>query len=134
MTVRGVKIESHANYNCDGLDIEAKNVLVEDCDIDVEGSPIAFWIEPGITLGSYGNVTFRNIRLKGKRPIMLQGTGDSVLKNITFENVSGTIAADRPVDMRSVENIRFAGFTVTSGRGETSPPGVNTGESWEKDL
>ena len=65
---------------------------------------------------------------------MLQGTGDSVLKNITFENVSGTIAADRPVDMRSVENIRFAGFTVTSGRGETSPPGVNTGESWEKDL
>ena len=29
-----------ANYNNDGFDIEAKNVLIEDCDIDVEDDAI----------------------------------------------------------------------------------------------
>ena len=108
-------------------------IVVENCDIEVEGSPISFWIEPGIKLGAYGNVSFRNIRLNGKRPIMLQGTGDSVLKNVSFENVTGKIGAEKPVEMRSVENIRFVNFTVTSGRGRTSQPGESTGDSWEVD-
>lgn len=42
VVVSGVKIESHANYNNDGLDIEARNVLVEDCDIDVEDDAVCF--------------------------------------------------------------------------------------------
>ena len=109
------------------------DLAFEDCDIDVEGSPISFWVEPGIMLGNYGNVTFRNMRLKGNRPIMLQGTGDSVLKNVFFENVRGTITADKPIDMKSVESIRFVGFTVTSGKGKASRPGENTGDSWERD-
>ena len=42
VTVRGLKIESHANFNNDGLDIEARNVLVEDCDVDVEDDAVCF--------------------------------------------------------------------------------------------
>ncbi|MBQ3342159.1 MAG: hypothetical protein IJG84_09720 [Kiritimatiellae bacterium] len=110
-----------------------EDLRVEDCDIDVEGSPISFWIEPGIKLRSYGNVTFRNVSVKGKLPIMLQGTGDTVLRNVRFENVGGTIDAEKPVEMKSVENVRFVDFAVTSGCGRTSPPGINTGDSWEKD-
>ena len=34
VVVRRVKIDSHANANNDGFDIEAKNVLIEDCDVD----------------------------------------------------------------------------------------------------
>ena len=110
-----------------------EDISVEDCDIDVEGSPISFWIEPGITLGSYGNVAFRNVRLKGGLPIRLQGTGDTILRNVVFENVTGSIRAERPVEMKSVEGIRFVNFSVTSGSGKKSPPGVNNGESWERD-
>lgn len=32
--VRHVKIDNHANSNNDGFDIEGKNVLIEDCDVD----------------------------------------------------------------------------------------------------
>jgi hypothetical protein len=110
-----------------------EDISVEDCDIDVEGSPISFWIEPGITLGGYGNVAFRNVRLKGRKPITLQGTGDTILKNVVFENVTGKIEAERPIEMKSVEGIRFVNFNVTSGRGKKSPAEVNNGESWEKD-
>ena len=33
--VDGVRLDSHANYNNDGFDIEAQDVLIENCDIDV---------------------------------------------------------------------------------------------------
>ena len=110
-----------------------EDIRVEDCDIDVEGSPISFWMDPGITLGGYGNVAFRNVRIRGRLPIKLQGTGDTVLRNVTFENVSGTIESDTPVVMKSVEGVRFVDFCVASGPGRKSPPGVNNGESWERD-
>ena len=105
---------------------------VENCDIDVEGSPISFWIEPGITLGNYGATTFRNLKVRGRRPILLQGTGDSILKNIRFENVTGRIEVDTPLVMRSTENVQFADFSVTSARGEKAPPAANTGDGWER--
>ena len=109
------------------------DLCIEDCDINVMGRPISFWIEPGIILGSYGNVVFRNIRFKSGMPILLQGTGDSVLSNVRFENVRGSVHADVPVEMRSVKGIRFIDFNVTSGSGKKSMPVVNTGNSWEKD-
>ena len=34
MVARRVRIDSHANINNDGFDIEAENVLIEDCDVD----------------------------------------------------------------------------------------------------
>lgn len=42
VTVRGLTIYSHANYNSDGIDIEAKNVLVENCTIDSDDDAICF--------------------------------------------------------------------------------------------
>lgn len=42
VVARKVKIRSLANYNNDGIDIEAKNVLVEDCDIEAEDDGICF--------------------------------------------------------------------------------------------
>ena len=42
VTVRKMTVHSHANYNNDGLDIEAKNVLVEDCDIDSDDDAVCF--------------------------------------------------------------------------------------------
>jgi len=38
--VKGVKIRSLTNWNNDGIDIDSKNVLVEDCDIDSDDDAI----------------------------------------------------------------------------------------------
>lgn len=109
-----------------------ENLLVEDCDIEAENFPISFWIEPGISLGAYGNVTFRNVRLRGKKPITLQGTGDSVLTSIVFDRVSGEVETDRPLDIRSVSGLVFHDFLVTSGKGEETIPAVNVSDGWER--
>ena len=109
-----------------------RNLLVENCVIDVEEHPVSFWIQPGISLGEYGNVTFRKVRVSGGKPIVLQGTGDSVLTNVVFDDVTGTIAADCPLDVRSVAGLVFRNFNVVSGRGETASPAFNDSDGWER--
>ena len=109
-----------------------ENLLVEDCEIDVSGSPISFWVEPGITLGTYGNTTFRNISVKGKKPIKLQGTGDSMLENLVFENVRGNIDGETPLETKSVRNVTFHDFAVTSSGIKAETPAVNTNDGWER--
>lgn len=42
VTIRGLKVFSHCNYNNDGLDIDAKNATISDCYIDVEDDAICF--------------------------------------------------------------------------------------------
>lgn len=42
VTVRGVTVSSHCNYNNDGLDIDARNALISDCHIDTEDDAICF--------------------------------------------------------------------------------------------
>lgn len=108
-----------------------ENLLVEDCDIDVRNQPIAFWVEPGIALGAYGNVTFRNVRLRGGKPITLQGTGDSVLTNVVFDGVRGTIENETPLDMKDVSGVLFKDFSVTSSSGEKAKPADNPTDGWE---
>lgn len=40
--IRGLKVFSHCNYNNDGLDVDARNVIISDCYIDVEDDAICF--------------------------------------------------------------------------------------------
>ena len=97
-----------------------EDITVENCDIDVSNSAILFNVDKGVTLRGFGNVTFRDIRLKCRNPLQFQGTGDTVLRNIRLENVTGTVEADRPLDIACVENLAFDRFTVSSGHGTRS--------------
>ncbi len=40
--LRGLSIYNHTNFNQDGIDIDAQNVLVEDCNIDADDDGICF--------------------------------------------------------------------------------------------
>lgn len=108
------------------------DILIEDCEIEVTAAPIEFRVEPGIALRSFGGVTFRNVKLRGSEPVKLLGTGDTMLADIRFENVTGEIAADTPLEVRSCRNLSLEGFRVTSGRGANHPPAHNDSDCWER--
>ena len=40
--VRGIKILSHGNHNCDGIDINSRNVVISDCIIDCDDDALCF--------------------------------------------------------------------------------------------
>ena len=69
---RGVKIDGHANYNNDGFDIEARNVLIEDCDIDSEDDCICGKIHDPNFVSE--NVEVRNCRLASNCNFIKMGT------------------------------------------------------------
>ena len=87
VTVRGVRLDSHGNYNNDGFDIDSRNVLIENCDIDAGDDAICFKSQvkgfacenvevrnctlrsccSAIKFGSETYGAFRNIRVHGIR-------------------------------------------------------------------
>lgn len=96
-----------------------ESILIENCEIEAEWNPILFTVSPGIKLCDFGNVTFRNIKLKGGLPIRLLGTEDAKLRNVTLENVCGEIGDKHPFDIEGVENLLLKDVVVASG-GEAS--------------
>jgi len=72
IVVRQVKLDGHANYNNDGFDIEAKNVLIEDCDIDCEDDCICGKIHDPAYVSE--NVEVRNCRLASNCNYVKTGT------------------------------------------------------------
>ena len=132
----GVLSAHPVRYLLDGEHGSCKmeNIVVENCDIDVQGSAINFSVEPGVMLRDFGNVVFRKIRLKSKKALMLNGTGDTPLRNVVFEDVCGTVEAEKPIDMSNVEGIRFDRFDVRSGRGKRTAAAVNKSDGWERGL
>jgi len=42
VTLRGVTVRAHANWNNDGIDLQVRNALVENCDIDSEDDALVF--------------------------------------------------------------------------------------------
>ncbi len=70
--VRGVRIFSHVNFNNDGIDIEAANLLVEDCDIDSDDDALCFKSE--LRDFTVENVEVRNCRLSSNCNAIKFGT------------------------------------------------------------
>ena len=77
--------------------------------------------EEGITLRGIRRLSFRNIRTRGAKPVVLTGAAPTALEDITLENVSGTIENETPVLIRNVRNLKLNNVQLTgtaSGKGE----------------
>lgn len=109
--IKGVKIYSHTNWNNDGLDIDSRNVVVEDCYIDCDDDAICLKSDRGILVE---NVTVRNCSIRTNCNAIKLGTaGKSGFKNITY--------VDCVIEKASEDNFRkhyennalaFCGITV----------------------
>ena len=111
-----------------------EDIVFESCDIDVEGSPLFFAVDPAVELASFGNVTLRNVRAKGGAPVVLKGNASTPLAGMRLENVSLDIAAPVPVETACVEDLVLSGVSVVSGRPEPPPfEWDGRSDSWEAD-
>lgn len=85
--MKGVSVYNHSNLNNDGIDIDSKNVLIEDCTIDSD--------DDGICLKSDDanipceNVTIRNCTVASNCNAIKFGTSSySGFKNINISNIT----------------------------------------------
>ncbi len=119
VTVRRITVDSHANANNDGIDIDAKNVLVEDCDFDSDDDGIVFKSDNADFIVE--NVIVRNCKVRSTCSTIKLGTGShGGFRNILVENVTGGASPREWCDPKT-------------GRGVISTYRVNTwpGSGWE---
>jgi len=132
--VNGVVSEHPVRYLQEGDhgNLTMSNLLFEDCEIVASENPLLFLVEPGIALKAFGNTTFRNVKIKGKRPIRLEGNGFTRVENVRFENMSGEITGADALRLKSTNGIVFDNFTVSSARCPKEEPAVNVHDTWER--
>lgn len=97
---RRMTVDSHANHNNDGVDIDARNVLVEDCDIDAD--------DDGIVLKSDNpnfiveNVEIRNCEVRSCASLFKLGTAShGGFRNIRFHDCTGGKAKRELIDPKT---------------------------------
>lgn len=83
--INKVRIYSHGNHNCDGIDINSKNVVISDCIIDCDDDGICFKADvPGFDIE---HVTVSNCVISSNCNGIKFGTGSfSAFRNISISN------------------------------------------------
>jgi hypothetical protein len=89
-------------------------------------------VESGIKLRSFGNTTCRNLKIKGTRPIRIQGNGFTQVENIRFENIKGELQCPEAITVNSAKGIAFDGFEVSTAMPKGEKLSVNTSDGWER--
>jgi hypothetical protein len=94
--IHGISVVNHSNFNNDGIDIDSRNVLVENCDIDSD--------DDGICLKSQDvdryceNVIIRNCTVRTNCNAVKLGTGSlGGFRNIDISNISITATSQSNV-------------------------------------
>ena len=86
LVAKRVKIDSHANWNNDGFDIEAKNVLIEDCEADTGDDP--FCLKSNDPNFVCENIVFRRCTARGQANAFKIGTAThGLVRNVRYEDI-----------------------------------------------
>lgn len=109
--VKGITVYNHANWNNDGIDIDSKNVLIEDCTIDSDDD--ALCLKSHDTGRPCENVVIRNCVISSNCNGIKFGTASlGGFRNINISNIT---IHEAPVDrIRNWQkNMKFIGAPKT---------------------
>jgi polygalacturonase len=111
LEIRNLTIYNQSNYNQDGIDIDAKNVLIENCNIDVDDDGICF--KSHDRYRPVQNITVRNCTIRSNCNAIKFGTSSlGGLQNVDIANC--TIRKASADHIRHWQrNLQFIGQPVT---------------------
>lgn len=96
---RHVTIDNHCTSNNDGFDVEAKNVLIEDCDIDTSDDAIV--LKSNCPDYATENVTVRRCVSRSTGNAFKLGTAShGIMRNVVFEDSKGEMVRRSHPDPR----------------------------------
>lgn len=109
--IKGINVFNHANYNEDGIDVDGRNVLIEDCHIDVDDDGICFKNHERKHICE--NILVRNCNVSSNCNAIKFGTVSmGGFKNVRIMNCN--ISASKTDNIRHWQkNLHFIGLPVT---------------------
>ena len=121
--------------------MDISNIVFDGYEGTHSGSAVQIVAGPGVKIRGVRNVTFRNFNVKSAQPLRFLGNADSVLTDITLENVTAEVANGKTYEAAATEPLTFRACTfngekipdgkVVTPRGERKPLVRQSGVSWE---
>lgn len=125
VTVRNLTVDSHANANNDGIDIDSKNVRIENCDIDSDDDGIVFKSDNADFVVE--NVIVRNCRVRSLCSAVKFGTGShGGFRDILVENVASGPSNRELVNPKTGKG-HISEYRVATWPGSDRTPSLLTG-------
>ena len=132
-TGSGIHCELPLRYlrkNCTGY-LDISDILFENFDITTGLYPVRIGCDPGIRLRGIRRLRFSNFRIRSKRPLSLEGSRETILKDIAFSDISGTVDDASPLTVKYVEHLKLQNFDLTAATGPETPLKRIDSASWE---
>ena len=129
----GIRCENPYRYlrrNCRGY-LHVSDLSFENFDITTGLFPIRINVEGAIRLRGVERIRFRNIRIRAKQPISLEGNAETPLCDIQFSGISGVVEGDVPIVAKAVTRLNLDDFELTADRGTPLPFSREESASWE---
>ena len=122
VVARRVRIDSHANWNNDGFDIEARNVLIEDCEADTGDD--AFVIKSNDPKFVCENIVFRRCTARGQANAFKIGTAThGIVRNVRYEDIRCDVGRRICTKLEDGTPMRLLSFHYTCHVTERYPTG-----------
>ena len=102
---------AYLNEGCRGF-LKTGGILFENCRIDCFGHPVEIFVDPGIGLRDFGHMTFRDMEIHAKEPFVVKGNDETPLCGIRFENVRGTVSAEKAFEVENAPGISFTDVNI----------------------
>lgn len=111
--------------------LSASDVRFEHLDLECDDFPVRINVEDGIALRAIERIAFRAVRFRSGKPVQVSGNNGTLLRDISFSDVSGSVASDAAIVSRCVERLKLDGFEVSTGRGDPVALDRRPSPSWE---
>lgn len=102
---------------------DIRNILFSNVVIDCKNTPVSMDVEAGISLPHLGGVSFANFRIKSGNPIVIQGSPETIIRNVSFSNVEIETSGKDAVICRHCQGVKFTNVELTNRQGNGTVEG-----------
>jgi polygalacturonase len=108
-TTNGINIENPKRYlvednNCS---LHLSNIMFSNFTINSEFWPIKIFVEDGVKLRNLSKISFSNFRITSGQPCLIQGSRETIIEDISLNNISVESSGDDAIICRNCRKIKI---------------------------
>ncbi len=105
----GIIIEHPKEYLPEGSrgSADIHDILFSNITINCKKLPIWMYVEEGIQLKRLSDITFSNFRIKSRGPCIVQGSKETTIRKISFNNMDIKTSGEDAIICRQCEGVKF---------------------------
>lgn len=93
---------------------DIRNILFSNVVIDCKHAPIKMDVDAGVALSHMGGVSFSNFRIKSGTPIVIQGSPETIIRDVSFSNVEIETSGADAIICRHCQGVKFTNVELSN--------------------